>query len=104
MSITHVTPDAKVKDFKELGKCIIKFSASWCGPCKQIEPLYVALSKKHPDIKFFEVDVDVCDYLSEKFKVQAMPTFVFLREGKEFSKLQGADSEKLRKGVQELAK
>lgn len=37
---------------------IANFSASWCGPCRQIAPLYVELSKKYPQLVFLTVDVD----------------------------------------------
>mgnify|MGYP003351296697 CR=1 FL=1 len=41
------------------GKVIIlNFFATWCGPCRAIAPHIEALSLKHPDIKFFKVDVD----------------------------------------------
>lgn len=37
---------------------VANFSASWCGPCRMIAPLYAELSEKYPSLIFLTVDVD----------------------------------------------
>lgn len=37
---------------------IANFSASWCGPCRMIAPLYCELSEKYPSMMFLTIDVD----------------------------------------------
>ena len=37
---------------------MIDFSASWCGPCKFIEPAIHAMSEKFTDVDFVKIDVD----------------------------------------------
>ncbi|ONK60473.1 uncharacterized protein A4U43_C08F18860 [Asparagus officinalis] len=39
-------------------KVVANFSASWCGPCRQITPLYTELSEKYPQLVFLTIDVD----------------------------------------------
>ena len=63
---------------------VVKFYATWCGPCKQMAPLYQKLASAHPSVTFLEVDVDDDETASliTKFNVTSVPTFVKLQNGK----------------------
>jgi len=37
---------------------VVKFSATWCGPCRNAAPVYAELSLKHSDLVFVSIDVD----------------------------------------------
>lgn len=37
---------------------MVKFSATWCGPCRNAAPVYAELSLKHSDLVFVSIDVD----------------------------------------------
>ena len=37
---------------------IIDFTASWCGPCKVISPVFHALAAQYPNVLFASLDVD----------------------------------------------
>jgi len=40
-------------------KVLAYFTASWCGPCKAIAPVFSSLSEKHgADVRFVRIDVD----------------------------------------------
>ena len=39
-------------------RCIYLFYR--CSPCRQIAPKFVQLSKEHPSVLFWKVDVDIC--------------------------------------------
>lgn len=80
---------------------IVKFSASWCGPCKMITPIF----KKYADseygnkIVFVEVDVDEAPKIAEEFKVTSMPTFKAIRVRKIINEFKGASKEDLQRMV-----
>lgn len=61
---------------------LLKFTASWCGPCQRIKQQYENLSLEYPDILFTEVDVDEMEDLCQHFNITCMPTFIFLKSHK----------------------
>jgi thioredoxin len=83
---------------------IVKFTATWCGPCKKIAPVYSELAEKYTKIYFYEVDVDKQEDIAEEFGVNSMPTFIFFSRGKMQEKFSGADADKLREIVELFAK
>ncbi|KAL5203058.1 hypothetical protein ABZP36_014010 [Zizania latifolia] len=69
---------------------VIDFTASWCGPCRIIAPVFADLAKKHPNAVFLKVDVDELKPIAEQFSVEAMPTFLFMKEGDVKDRVVGA--------------
>lgn len=81
---------------KASGKLVVvDFTASWCGPCRFIAPVLADLAKKYPSVTFLKVDVDELKTVAEEYKVDAMPTFVFLKNGEEIGRVVGARKESL---------
>lgn len=37
---------------------LVDFTATWCGPCKMIAPIFEQLSTTYTNIVFLKVDVD----------------------------------------------
>jgi thioredoxin 1 len=62
-------------------RTIIKFSASWCGTCKLIKPIWNRLKDSNPDIEFKEVDVDLYPDIDNKYGISNLPHFSILVDG-----------------------
>jgi thioredoxin 1 len=76
---------------------MIDFCANWCGPCKQIAPFVEELSNNptFSHIYFCKIDVDEVNEIADMFNIQALPTFLILKECNVINKLEGASKEKL---------
>nr|UYX45859.1 thioredoxin h [Petunia x hybrida] len=85
---------------KQLNKLIVvDFAASWCGPCKFMEPAINAMASKYTDVDFVKIDVDELSDVAQEFGVQAMPTFVLFKQGKEVERVTGAKKDELEKKI-----
>jgi thioredoxin 1 len=96
------------KEYKQIIKenkyVFIDFYAQWCGPCKRIAPYIEDLSDLFDTVKFFKIDIEANSEMEElaiSFKVESMPTFVLLENGKEITRIIGADKDKLKKMLKE---
>ncbi|GMJ04179.1 thioredoxin 2, THIOREDOXIN H2, Arabidopsis thioredoxin h2 [Hibiscus trionum] len=86
-----------VKDSSQL--MVIDFSATWCGPCKFMEPAFNAMAAKYTDVVFVKLDVDELPDVAQEFGVQAMPTFLLLKKGKEVDRVVGAQKNELERKI-----
>ncbi|XP_062003467.1 thioredoxin H9 [Rosa rugosa] len=92
--------DQKLAEAKTDGKVVIaNFSATWCGPCKQIAPLYRELSEQYTSLMFLVIDVDELTDFSTSWDIKATPTFFFLQDGQQIDKLVGANKPELQKKI-----
>ncbi|KAK4487793.1 hypothetical protein RD792_005519 [Penstemon davidsonii] len=81
---------------------VVDFTASGCMPCLFIGQILVEIAKKTPHVIFLKVDVDELKTVAEEYNVDAMPTFVFLKEGKQVDEVVGAKKEDLQAKITEL--
>lgn len=66
------------------GPFLVIFSARWCGPCKQLEPVIMKiLERAEGRFDAIKIDTDQSPSLTTKFKVQALPTMLVVHHGKE---------------------
>ncbi|XP_039829061.1 thioredoxin H2-2-like [Panicum virgatum] len=85
---------------KSSGKLmVIDFSASWCGPCRFIEPAFKEMASRYTDVVFVKIDVDELADVARTWKVEAMPTFVLAKGGKEVSRVVGAKKDELERKI-----
>ncbi|XP_005182638.2 thioredoxin-1 [Musca domestica] len=81
---------------------ILDFYATWCGPCKEMDPHIRKLTQKYKDQAIvLKINVDKFNEISDYYKVKSMPTFVFIKNKKRLSSFAGADDEMLQQRVEQ---
>ncbi|XP_061769610.1 thioredoxin [Nerophis ophidion] len=75
----------------------VDFTATWCGPCKMMGPVFESESQNpaNKNVIFLKVDVDDCEDVSLNLKISCMPTFHFYKNGELVSEFSGANKDKL---------
>lgn len=62
---------------------LLEFSAEWCGPCKQMAPDLLALSRElEGKAKVVTMDIDKSPMIPRQMGVQSVPTFVVFHQGR----------------------
>ena len=75
---------------------VLKFSASWCGPCRAYKPTFDKVSKmdEFSDIQFEDLDVDENEELAAKYGVRGVPATIFVNNKDEMvDRLAGLQTE-----------
>jgi thioredoxin 1 len=72
---------------------IVDFKASWCGPCKMLEPFLTKLEEDFSGkVKVVGIDVDARTDLKNHYHVNSMPTLLMMKGGKVVDICRGAPS------------
>jgi thioredoxin 1/putative thioredoxin len=62
---------------------LMEFSAEWCQPCKAIAPEVEAFAREmEGKVKVVKIDVDKSPVIAQQLRVQSVPTFMVLAEGR----------------------
>lgn len=68
-------------------KQLLKFSATWCGPCKSLSSNMKNVDLK--DVELKEIDVDENIEESKRYGIRGVPTLILLNDGVEVSRKSG---------------
>ncbi|MFG2870180.1 thioredoxin family protein [Streptomyces sp. NPDC048338] len=70
---------------------LVKFTADWCGPCRQLGPVLGAIAGEEADrLKIVELDVDRNPGITVRYGVLATPTLMVFRAGEPVKSIVGA--------------
>jgi thioredoxin len=62
---------------------LIEFSAEWCQPCKAIAPEVEALAREVAGkAKVVKIDIDKSPAIAQQLRIQSVPTFMVVAEGR----------------------
>jgi len=79
---------------------IVDFWAEWCGPCKMVAPILDKLAKEYDgQILIAKVDTDENPKWMKEYKIQGIPTMLFVADGKIIHRQVGALPERMLRDI-----
>jgi thioredoxin 1 len=66
---------------KQSGPVLVKFGATWCGPCRAVDAELTTLSETGP-VQVVKIDVDAHRDLARHYGVTAIPRMLLFKDGK----------------------
>lgn len=85
------------------GSTVLEFGTPWCGHCRRAQPLIVAALAQHPQVRHLKIEDGSGRPLGRSFGVRLWPTLVFLRDGKEVTRLvRPADANAITQALEQI--
>jgi len=72
-------------------KKILRFTADWCNPCKQLTE---NIARAELTIPIETIDIEIDNMLATEHGVRNLPTMILLRDDKEISRMVGVKTPK----------
>jgi thioredoxin 1 len=70
---------------------LVDFSATWCGPCRQIAPFIDQLASEYAGrAKVAKLDIDESPNTAARYGIRGVPTLYVFKDGKVVAQQQGA--------------
>jgi thioredoxin 1 len=68
------------------------FSATWCGPCRTLEPIVERVAADSPGA-VATIDIDANPVLAQQYSVRSVPTLLVFADGQPVERLLGVQDE-----------
>lgn len=76
-----------IKDGRPL---VVDFYADWCGPCRDLKPVFKRLSKEFDGrLMFAKLNIDEFPELAKQAGVRSVPTLVVYKDGRAVNRQSG---------------
>ncbi len=70
---------------------VLDFWATWCGPCKFMEPIIEEIEKELAGkVEFEKINVDEHQDIAAKHQVMSIPTYIITKDDMEQERIIGA--------------
>ena len=79
----------EVKDCTKDGLSMIYVYRTTCSQCRVLEPVLVDLSKAYDQVDIYKIGADENKAFIEEYKIRAVPSILFIKNGKIEQRLMG---------------
>ncbi|KAL3504496.1 hypothetical protein ACH5RR_034337 [Cinchona calisaya] len=70
---------------------LVDFYATWCGPCQFMVPILNEVGASLKDkIQVVKIDTEKYPSIADKYRIEALPTFIIFKDGKPHDRFEGA--------------
>ncbi len=90
-NIAVVAPDAFKKEVLESATpVVVEFGATWCAPCKMLEPVLLQLSAEWGSrARLVKIDVDDGADIAQNYQIMGVPTVILFKKGEAVERFTG---------------
>lgn len=60
---------------------LVDFWATWCGPCRMMNPIIENIKNTMENVEVIKVNVDEERKIAEKYQIRSIPTLVLFKKG-----------------------
>jgi len=87
------TAEEFAQELETEGLTVVKFWASWCGPCRAYAPIVEQVAEQvGPKANVISVSIEDLPELSSKYQIRSIPMTLFFKDGALVDKQVGAAS------------
>ncbi|KAI8051032.1 glutaredoxin [Syncephalis plumigaleata] len=94
MTVTEITSEDQLQNLltsKTATVAVLNFWATWAQQCKQMNEVFADLARQYKQLQFIQIEAEKYPEVSEGFDIEAVPTFIFIRNGKQVDRVNGAN-------------
>ena len=86
----EITEKSELDSLVDSGEqVVVRFTAEWCAPCKQLAPHIATAAEKRPDVNFVYVDVDKAPWAMVDFGIRSVPQVFRYNDGQRQEDVKG---------------
>lgn len=83
---------------------VVDFGATWCAPCKVMNPIFDSAANKFAGkVKFVHVDIDKNPEVVDEYKIGPIPTFLVFKNGERVDSFGPRSAEAFESTIQKYA-
>ena len=104
-NLVHLSPsEFEARVIRADRPVLVDFYAPWCGPCRTLAPTIAKLADDYAGrVQVAKLNVDEAPQISDRYRIEGIPTLLFFQNGKVADSVSGLVSEKeLRRRLDKL--